>query len=225
MAIYGVSLFADVDGSVNALAMEMLGQSLAALMLRCRGRFSVTTMAGIALQVLHRLEDLHNAGYVHRNIKPSNHLIGMGAQSHTIHLVDLGVATPYCHLVIFKHHPQTSGNSIVGTSQYVSLNIREGTSHSRCDNLLSLAYVLIHFARGNLLWEHVNTSGHGVLAMKQQLIALKKCAYLPWQLWLPTQFTQILDYCSSLGFADTPDYRYIRQLFVPLCMEGEYSDW
>lgn len=42
------------------------------------------------LQVISALHDMHTAGFLHRNIKPSNICIGRGTQRRVIYLLDHG---------------------------------------------------------------------------------------------------------------------------------------
>ena len=43
----------------------------------------------IGIQILNRIEKLHNAGYIHRDIKPDNFLIGTGRLKSRIFMIDL----------------------------------------------------------------------------------------------------------------------------------------
>ena len=56
--------------------MEYLGPSIKKLFYQCNNKFDVATVANLAIQCLYRLEDIHNAGYLHQDIKPENLTIG-----------------------------------------------------------------------------------------------------------------------------------------------------
>lgn len=56
-------------GDYTALVMDRLGISLKTLYSRCNRIFPVQTVALIGIQLLDRLETLHNAGWLHQDIK------------------------------------------------------------------------------------------------------------------------------------------------------------
>lgn len=56
---------------------------------RAGGRLTLKTVLMVALQVLERIELLHEKGYVHGDIQPTNFVIGTGKLKHKIYLVDL----------------------------------------------------------------------------------------------------------------------------------------
>ena len=54
-------------GTVDCLVMEVLGSNLADLLQFCGGKFSLKTTLVIGLQILDRLETLHNiCGHIYR---------------------------------------------------------------------------------------------------------------------------------------------------------------
>merc|ERR1712096_521027 len=68
-------------GDYTALVMDRLGISLKALYSRCNRIFPVQTVSLIGIQMLDRLETLHNAGWLHQDIKPENVVIGYKSAS------------------------------------------------------------------------------------------------------------------------------------------------
>ena len=68
--------------------MDYLGPSLEDLFDFCGNKFSIKTVLMIGIQVLNRIEALHNSGYLHRDIKPDNFLIGTSDKKSRIYMID-----------------------------------------------------------------------------------------------------------------------------------------
>ena len=88
--------------------------------------FSVKTVCLIAKAALSRLEILHNHGYVHRDLKPDNFMVGYGPKFKTIYLIDLGLAKAFINPITKEHVIRKGGKSLVGTARYVSLSSHDG---------------------------------------------------------------------------------------------------
>ena len=52
-------------------------------------------MKRIAYQLIQRLRELHERGFVHRDLKPDNVLVGNQSNPHKIYLVDFGLSSSY----------------------------------------------------------------------------------------------------------------------------------
>ena len=79
------------DDTVNTMVMTLLDQNLDTLMKRHRNGFSLKTTLMIADQMILRLKSLHSLGYIHRDLKPHNIMIGFGENNSIIHLIDFGI--------------------------------------------------------------------------------------------------------------------------------------
>ncbi|KAM3186536.1 hypothetical protein ACTXT7_004107 [Hymenolepis weldensis] len=121
------------------------------------------------------------------------------------------------------------GKNLTGTARYASINTHIGIEQSRRDDLEALGYVLMYFLRGGLPWEGLRAN---TKRQKYEKIKDKKMATSPQLLCMgfPDEFAVYLNYCQKLGFDETPDYAYLRQLFLNLFAERKFSmdyiyDW
>ena len=85
--------------SKSYLVMEKMGPSLEHLYQQCSRKFSLGTVCRIALQLLDRIEVVHAAGMLHRDIKPDNFVIGCPADTRVgtnfIRILDFGLSNDY----------------------------------------------------------------------------------------------------------------------------------
>ena len=107
------------------MVMDLLGPSLEDLFNYCKRRFSLHTVLMLADQMISRVEFLHQRGFIHRDVKPDNFLIGIGKRQHYIYLVDYGLAKFYKDKK-GAHIPLRDGKSLTGTARYASLHTHNG---------------------------------------------------------------------------------------------------
>ena len=56
-----------------------------------------------ALQILDRIEVLHELGYIYCDIKPDNFLVGLGVESPIIFMIDMGKCARFKNRVNGQH--------------------------------------------------------------------------------------------------------------------------
>jgi len=196
----------------NYLIMELLGKSIDKLFSECNKNFSYKTIFQIGYQMIQRIEYIHSKGYIHRDIKPGNFVIGKGDKSKIIYIIDFGLSKRYIDKNNKKHIPYKEGKGLTGTARYVSLFTHYGIEQSRRDDIEGIAYNLIYLAKGKLPWQGVKTKNK---KEKHKKIMESKIAYSPEQLCkdLPDEFVNLLKYSRNLEFEENPDYKSIKLMF------------
>jgi len=110
-----------------ALAIDALGPSLEDLLNYCGRKFSLKTILLIADQAISRIQYIHSKGFLHRDIKPDNFLMGAGRQGNTLYTIDFGLAKEFDDAERCKN---TEGLPLGGTRRYASINNHNG--RGRC---------------------------------------------------------------------------------------------
>ncbi|TKR72958.1 hypothetical protein L596_020336 [Steinernema carpocapsae] len=184
------------------LVMTLLGDNLEKLFRLCRREFSISTQMRLGIQLLFALKQLHEVGFVHRDVKPSNLALGRGGENdgRIVFLLDFGLAREFIFWAERKVQMRRERSRVLfrGTVRYCSPNTHLRKEQGRCDDLWSLLYVLAEM-RGSLPWGHLNDEKEVGLA-KEFTSDVRLLSRSPSQLLdVPKHLRELRYYCR-------PDY-------------------
>lgn len=126
--------FCCTEGDMNILVMELLGPSLEDVFNLCGRKMNLKSTLMIAIQMLERIEFVHRKEFLHRDVKPDNFLMGVGANAQRLYLIDFGLAKKYKQKD-GAHIPYRDNKNLTGTARYASLNTHLGIEQGRRDDL------------------------------------------------------------------------------------------
>ena len=204
-------LLYDTIDNYHILIESLLGKSLEVLFLESLYNFTIKDIAMIGIQILYRLEYIHNKFIIHRDIKPDNFVTGQDSNNNMIYIIDFGLAKKYRSSKTLEHIKFRLTKKLTGTTRYASVNALKGGEQSRRDDLESLAYMLFYFLRGNLPWQ--GAKGLTKEERYKKIYKIKKNTQ-PDELCmnLPEEFKFFLLYAKNLEFEEDPNYDYCRGL-------------
>jgi serine/threonine protein kinase len=199
------------------MVMEVLGPSLDKFFIACDKRFNVNTMSSLGEEMLKRVEYVHSKGYVHRDIKPNNFMLGKfsttldNINDKTVYIIDFGLSKQYVDIdketSVATHLPLKDGRRFIGTPRYASINTHLGLTQSRRDDIESIAYILIYFLLGELPWQGIKAKTK--IEKKEIICKMKQQEDFTKYLNVPKELLIFLDYSKSLQYESKPNYEYL----------------
>ena len=171
-------------------------------------KFSVKTSCLLGMQMIERIEYIHDKGILHRDIKPDNFLMGK-SDPETLYVIDFGLSKNYIDRG--KHIKQKDKKKMTGTVRYASINIHDGIEPSRRDDLISVGYMLIYFIKGFLPWQGLDGATKEakykkIGDVKRNTTIEELCRDLPLELKI------FMEYCYGLEYSETPKYSLLYKL-------------
>jgi serine/threonine protein kinase len=199
------------EGNYNYIVIDLLGESLEKIKNKCGGQFSIKTVLLLGIQMIQRIQEIHAKGIIHRDIKPDNFLINK--TSNKLYIIDFGLAKKYIDNSNI-HINMLENRGLVGTANYVSINVHNGITPSRRDDLESVFYVLLYFLNGELPWKIKSSD-----KQKIELIQTGKMNLINNIFFLdnvPKELITYFLYCRNLKFDETPNYNYLKEILMNL---------
>jgi serine/threonine protein kinase len=228
----------------HIIVESLLGPSLDKLFKFCGRMFPLKTVCLIGIEMVKRLETMHQKGILHRDLKPNNLTWGNFNNSYnnipinnnnnininqyekldinTIYLIDFGLSCSYWENNSKKHYKAGQGLNFIGTLRYASLNSHKGIRQSRRDDLESMIYILIYFLKGNLAWQDVKAKNKEeryklIQHIKTNVTIENLCKDIP------PEFAHLLQYVKELPFDVKPDYYKFYNCFQNLINKINYE--
>lgn len=214
-------------GDFNAMVVDRLGPSLDELQSNfIGGVMPVESVMSIGIDIIDRIEALHNSNIVHCDVKPSNVLSGMKGLS-TWHLIDFDLCCAYRNPDTNEILPVLSGCGFRGSPIYGSVAAHKGESLSGVSDLESLGYVLLNMIKGGLPWAGANVKNaeenHMCKKMKREVL-LGSCPFL---IGIPSELSQYFSYVRDTEPTETPNYDrlrgYLRRAAFRFAFDGMFA--
>ena len=128
----------------SCLIQELLGPSLENLFNLCNRKFSLKTTLILGIQMLNRIEFIHNHGIIHRDIKPGNIFY---LADGTVKVSDFGIA------VDAKIDETKTEQGIMGSIYYLAPEICQGKQSTVQSDIYSIGVTFYELITGRLPFE------------------------------------------------------------------------
>jgi eukaryotic-like serine/threonine-protein kinase len=138
------------DGDVDHIVMELIEARTLADVVSDAGPLDERAATGVALRLLDALGAAHDHGVVHRDVKPSNVMLGSRGR---VTLTDFGIAQS-------AEDPRlTTTGSLIGSPGYLAPERLEGQPATPASDLWSLGATLFHAVQGVSPFARETTAG------------------------------------------------------------------
>lgn len=155
-------------------------------------------------KVINILRDIHNCGIVHRDLKPPNICLDKNLEPY---IIDFGMAKKI--IINNKHIDERNIHNIIGSPNYVSLNVVNLLEPTRRDDIESIIYIMIYMIMNNKDYlKYTNNT------LKTQKNISNISEILSNYNNINFKLINILMYLRKLNFSQIPNYEYIKKTCV-----------
>uniref|UniRef100_A0A914RH41 Protein kinase domain-containing protein n=1 Tax=Parascaris equorum TaxID=6256 RepID=A0A914RH41_PAREQ len=194
-------------------------------------RFCLSTALRLSQQTLKRIETLHDAGWISRDIKGSNFTVGLRQDSGTIYMLDFGFAKRFRDRTGCINAPRDS-TALLGSIHYASMAAHAFRDQCRRDDVESWFYMCCEFIKGQLPWASLDPKNdHKLIGEWKRYARFGGREELLRD--VPAEFDRILDAIDSikslllvsfLKFYDRPDYSSLSCLIEAIFYRLDVSE-
>ncbi|KAL1232300.1 putative serine/threonine-protein kinase [Trichinella spiralis] len=200
--LYG---FGWLNGSYY-MVMDLLGPNLSELVQNsAKKQLSQKNAIHLAIQMLEAVEDIHNAGYLHCDVKPSNITVGLRQNSDfsssNIYFVDFGSSLQFKDR--YGNRLAARNSTFRGTLKYASLNAILEVELGPIDDLWSVFFTIVKLLLGYLPWDGTNSLKE-IIEMRQRFFS----GQLPSE--LPKGLNILYDKLKNMNARTTPNYNDLK---------------
>ncbi|VDM24200.1 unnamed protein product [Toxocara canis] len=210
--------------NINYIVMTLVGSSLQDLRkMHSKGEGDKLTLGcalSVGMKCVEAIKELHDVGYLHRDVKPANYAIDK-LDPRKIYLLDMGLCRKYIgrHGEIRK--PRWAAG-FRGTIRYAALSCHVSREQCRKDDLESWLYQQVELTAGSLPWKCFEPDKKQVALCKEKCRGaassemFKDC---------PEEYAIILRYIDSLIYYKRPDYDKITQLMRGALIRNKVAEY
>ena len=181
------------DSNNNYLIIELMNNSLKYY----KNKLTISQLNDISHQIINAISFIHSKGIVHRDIKPDNFLINA---NNKIKVCDFGFAK---QIIVNKKHISIKNiDKIIGTPNFISVNVHNLIEPTRRDDMESIVYTILYI-KESLPWS---------LDEADKIIVIKK--NLLNNNLIPDNIKNLLKIIRNLEFSEDINYKELSNLIT-----------